>query len=341
MSPLRIAVVGAGRPNVATSNHLPAIQHVHGATLVAVCDVREEGVRQIADQYGVRAYTDFAEMLEDGEFDIVDLCTPDYLHAEQTILAAQAGKHVLCEKPMALSIEEAYRMKDAVEEANVQFMCAMVQRWRPRHRAIKAQIESSTIGEVVYLSYRSKGAFFSYESDSFYRSRTSHGPFVHNGPHYVDLLAWFADSLPQSVYALSTRHYVGEDAMETDNYFSVQLRFENGALGWVELNQLMVSPRGFPSRTVLTIIGTQGTLVWDNWKASPLQMYRRGQVLYSDAPARFPEEDSFVGEIRHFVECVRTGQTPLISIDHSIRVLTMCLHAVQSAEMGRTYYVIA
>ena len=125
--------------------------------------------------------------------------------------------------------------------------------------------------------------------------------------------------------------------METDNYLSVQIHFESGALGWVDLNQLMVNPRGFPSRVVLTIIGTKGTLVWDNWRASPIQIYRGGQVLFSDTPVRFPEEDPFVGEIRHFVECVQTDRPLLIPIDHSIRVLAACLHAVQSAETGRKY----
>ncbi|MEA2583178.1 MAG: hypothetical protein QOF33_1263, partial [Thermomicrobiales bacterium] len=124
MRPLRVGVIGAG--TIALSAHLPAIARLKGRVeLVAIADVRAEVAERAAARYGAEAaYGDYRQLLDRTDIDLVDICTPEFLHAEQTIAAAAAGKHVLCEKPMAATVAEADAMLDACRRAGVRLMIA-------------------------------------------------------------------------------------------------------------------------------------------------------------------------------------------------------------------------
>lgn len=105
---MKIGVIGCG--SIAQHRHLPEYAAHPDAEIVAVCDIVPERAQTIADQYGTRAYTDYHEMLANEEVEAVSVCTPNYLHAPISIAALHAGKHVLCEKPMALTVEDADKM---------------------------------------------------------------------------------------------------------------------------------------------------------------------------------------------------------------------------------------
>src|SRR5215218_4850759 len=148
--PLRIGVIGTG--SIATGAHLPAIASLGELfELVAVADVRPEVARFVGEQYGVDAYDDYRELLEREDVDLVNICTPEFLHAEQTIAAAAAGKHVHCEKPMAASVAEADAMIDACRRAGVRLMIGHSRRFTPRYRQIKAVIDAGELGSVRFV----------------------------------------------------------------------------------------------------------------------------------------------------------------------------------------------
>ena len=333
--PIGVAIVG-GAGGIGRGTHLPAYHSLPQTRLLAVCDANADALAEVHRETGVAVYTDYARMLSHPGVDMVDVCSPDSLHATHTIQAARAGKHVLCEKPMAMSVDEAQAMKQAAHENGVKLMIAMCLRWRDPQRRLRELIDQGRIGRVVYASYRLKGAFYSYAPHSVYRKRESKGQFLHNGPHYMDVLCWLCDSLPRRVYATSTRHYADDqDRLETDNYTSCLLRFESGALGWVEQNLLMVNPRGFPTRTTLDAIGTTGTLHWDSHEQVSMVCYRDGRLEYvARGPGRSPL-DPFRDEIAEFVRCIRDDTDPPIPVDHSIRVLGACLGALESADSRR------
>ena len=148
--PLRIGVIGTG--SIAAGAHLPAIAKLRGLLeLVAVADVRPEVARFVGQTYGVDAYEDYRELLARDDVDLVDICTPEFLHAEQTIAAAEAGKHVHCEKPMASSVAEADAMIAACRRAGVRLMIGHSRRFTPRYIQIKAAIDAGEVGTVRFV----------------------------------------------------------------------------------------------------------------------------------------------------------------------------------------------
>src|SRR5215203_7500130 len=145
---LRVGLIGTG--TIAFSAHLPAIRKLKDTLeLVAVADIREDNAARAAKEYGAEAsYGDYRELLARGDLDFVDICTPEFLHAEQTEAASAAGVHIICEKPMSSSVAEADRMIAAAEKAGVLLMIAHSRRFTGRYRQIREAIDRGDIGEV-------------------------------------------------------------------------------------------------------------------------------------------------------------------------------------------------
>ena len=336
MDKVRTAVVGGGG-GIGLGSHLPAIAALPQAELVAICDVDEQGLARAAELYGCHTCTDYGSLLERDDIDLIDIASPDFLHASHAIAAAEAGKHVLCEKPMALSLDEASAMRAAVGQAGVKFMVAQSQRWLPECAAFKAACQQ--IGHPVFTAYHVKGRFYSYPRDSFYRTKQSGGQFVHNGMHWVDFISWCIDSLPASVYAQSTRHYPTDDRMETDNYFVAHVTYDNGATGIYELNLLMLDPPGFPSEQRWYVIGTEGTAEWARDATRLTEVFSQDGLSF---PRAYPEpglHSPFAGEIGHMCDCILRDDDPCIPIDWSIRVLAACLAVAESARTGHLIHL--
>ena len=334
MRQLGLAIIGAGRPNIATQNHLPALAHVPQARLVALHDVDEAGVREYAAQYGAEAYTDLDAMLAREDVEAVIIASPDQFHAAHAIQVARAGKHILCQKPLALSLEEARTMREAVLAAGVLFSAVQSLRYEVAARKAKELILAGEIGQPVYAAYSVKGRFYSYPEGSFYRKAESGGQFLHNGPHYVDLLSWLMDSLPCRVYGQSLAHYPTDDRLETDNYTLCALDFESGGFGRIEQNLTMLDPPGFPQRDETRIIGTHGTIAWGTGVSACVEVFAGGVTQNLQPVGVPPQEGPFVLLTSDFVLAALGEQPPAISMDWSFRVLEACLGTLESCRTG-------
>ncbi len=325
--PVKLAVVGAGCPNIATSNHLPAISQTPSVELVALCDINAEGVKKEAEKWGVRYYTDICDLLKDEEIELVDICTPDQFHCEHTILSARAGKHILCEKPMAISLEQADKMIEAIRSSGVKFMTGHQRRFSNRLSGMKEAIDEGKIGEPVFGRVAFKGAFFPYPKGSFYYTKESGGQFVHNGPHLVDTLFFLMGQEQAEKVYKKTRSFYPPDSekMETDNYTSVTIMFPNGSIGSVEQNLMIINPRGYPTREEILIIGTEGAISWNTLDDCPIMQYSNGSVMMPD-PMRFElENDPYSAEIDYLARCIRFDREPIMNAEYSRNVLAVCL----------------
>jgi len=329
MDKIRIGVVG-GAGGIGWGSHLPAIEALPVAELAAICDLPGEALDETAARYGVDAYDNLEGMLRRDDIDLVDITSPDFLHAEHAIAAARAGKHILCEKPMALSLDEAAGMKRAVQAAGVKFMMAQSQRWRPECIAFRRACEK--IGTPAFTAYHVKGRHFNYPPDSFYRKKESLGQFVHNGMHWVDFICWCIGSLPVRVYAAGTRHYPTEDQLETDNYFVANVTYDSGAIGVYELNLLMLDPPGFPTEVRWYVVGDEGTAEHCPPATRQVEAFGPGGMSYPATGPSGTDRDPFRGEIGHMCSCILRDEPPSISMDWSIRVLATCLGVVKSAQ---------
>ncbi len=330
MKPLRMAVVGAGGANIATVNHLPTIARSEKTELVALCDINE-GVRKYADEHDVKAYTDYQAMLDDTDAEAVLIATPDWLHCEQAVLAARAGKHILCEKPVALTMDELRLAAEAAKDGGVIFQAGHVRRFHPIARKIRAIIDDGRLGRVVHVRISSKGAFFPYPDGSPYRTKETGGQFIHNGPHYADWLCMFAGGRPVSVVGRTKRHYPDpQQAMETDNYTLATVRFDNGVIGCVEQNLTMLDPDGYPAKDTVQIIGTEASLAWCSREDSAVFSYDDG-CRFTGPPVSGSDADPFQLQIEHFADSVRANREPETGLDNAEDVMRICTEAIRNA----------
>jgi predicted dehydrogenase len=290
-------------------------------------------VRRTAEQYGVEWTTSYEAVLARKDVDMVQICTPDPLHCEQTVLAARTGKHVLCQKPIACSLDELRRMRQAVKESGIYFQAAQNMRWTARSMRMKGLIDQGAIGDVAQVTISTKGRFYSYPANSIYRQPGGPHQFLHNGVHMVDLASWLTRSLPVEVYGQSTRHYPADNKLPCDNFTVTNIRFASGAFGLVEQNQMMIEPEGFPPRERVFIAGTKGNLLAGDREGFTVESFRGGRVTM-EAPSNADAVASFARLIGDFARRILDGKPPDIPIEHSMATVAACLLAVESAESG-------
>jgi len=197
---LRMGVIGCGGISGA---HLPAERDVEGMRTVAVCDIDEEAARAAAAEYDVpRVYTDWRELVADDDIDAVAVLLPHHLHRDPAVAAAEAGKHVLCEKPMAIALAECDDMIAAAEGTGVVLMIAQILRFRPANIRARELIRDGAIGEVRNILRRRLGESGEFRSQ-WARSPEEAGGWVlyGYGSHEVDMILWLTDSTPGTVFA--------------------------------------------------------------------------------------------------------------------------------------------
>jgi predicted dehydrogenase len=207
--PVRVAVIGCGL--VAQRSHLPAYQASDEADLVAVSSGRSETARTAAEQFGARkVHATWQKAVADPEVEAVDICTPNALHAPIAIAAARAGKHVLVEKPMALSLDEADAMIAAAREAGVTLMVAHNLRFAPIYEQVKRIVAEGAIGMPLaargVFMHAGPDEFWGATSDWFWQAETAGGgALIDMGIHMIDLLRWFIDRPVVEVTSMTSR----------------------------------------------------------------------------------------------------------------------------------------
>lgn len=236
---LGVAIVGCGERGA--SNAAAAARARH-AGLVAVMDVNEALARQLGERMGVAWTTDYASLLADHSVDAVFLNTPHFLHADQAIMAAQAGKHIVVEKPLATNLEDAYRVIHAAREHDVRLSTWLGKRYRPHVVRAKQLIDAGALGEVVGMHL----AFHQYKPVTYWQHggsgegldwraqwRTSGGGvLIMNGIHFLDWLLYLSGL---KVAEVSARYATRNSPAEVEDMIAMHLSFENGALATVNM----------------------------------------------------------------------------------------------------------
>jgi predicted dehydrogenase len=308
---LAVGMIGAG--GIARS-HMSAIGQLDEARVAGVMDVDADRAQSASDEYGGRPYTSLEDILADDEIEAVHVCTPHSLHVGQVVAAAEAGKHVLVEKPMALNVADCDRMIAACESAGKTLMVGQVLRHYPINLAVKAMIAEGRIGDVGHLIRRRYSYFDPGEPNSgypgWYRDLDVGGICVLYcfGPHEYDILPWYMDSPVVEVYARgteSTKLYEGQK----DTYTSM-MTHENGAVS--VLSQSVVSHAGAGDQFIM---GSEGSMRFTN-----AELTVNGETVEVAGSAG----DGMRLQIAEFARCCQTGDTPDASgrsVRHSMAVI--------------------
>ena len=333
MPELGAAIVGC---RAVAPLHAKAIANVQGVRLVAVCDLDEEPARQLAEPYGADVMGDFDELLARDDVDLVHIVTPDELHAPMAVKAAQAGKHALVEKPVAMSIDEVDAMIDAAEAAGVKVMCAQSRRYKPKFAAVAAAVKAGRIGRPVFARMSSPSSpFWTPDKWAQHDYDTVRGPewlLVHNGMHQFDYLCMLFDSFPVEVYTVS---HPGQDWLRVHEYAAVNIRFGSGAIALSEENRIM-QPAGHPFHCDCYVVGTEGTLDAGDRRTFSMATYSDRGVDFPGAwVTAWEAEAAFTGETQAFVDAIRDDREPEIPLSFSRQVLQALRDACRSFHTGQ------
>ena len=227
MDKLRIAIVGCG--NV-SKRHFEAASANNNSELAACCDVVPEKADEMVEKYGIKVFYNFDDMLSWGEFDVLHICTPHYLHAPMAISAMNNGKHVFCEKPLAIHYEDAVKMCECSKKNNVYLAACFQNRYNKSSQYLKQLVETGRFGKIEAVK-----ANVTWDRDEKYYSDDWHGTLDKEGGgviinqciHTLDLIQWLTDSDVVAVDgSISQKRLKGK--VETEDTADALIKFDNG-----------------------------------------------------------------------------------------------------------------
>lgn len=258
---VKVGVVGAGIFGVNHLNAFRQLSYLGVAELAAVAEVNEERAKWVEANYGCKVYRDYNEMFASPEIDAVTVVTPDHLHKPICIAAAAAGKHVLVEKPLDVTIEGCRAMIDAAKKANVLLQVDFHKRYDPDHIALEQRVSSGEYGKVLYGSVCMEDRI-EVPSEWLKRWAPSSSPGWFLGVHFYDLVRWVIKSNGKSVFAKGHKGLLRDDyGVDTWDAINATVEFENGAVFTFDTSWIL--PKSFEAivNQEIRLVGTKG--VWE------------------------------------------------------------------------------
>jgi len=254
-SPIRFGIIGCGRIAQRHAQHI-----ANNGRLVATCDIIPEKAESLASQYQAQAFNTLEQFLTSnrGKMEVVSICSPNGLHAEQTIAALRAGYHVLCEKPMAITVEDCGRMINEAERANKRLFIVKQNRFNPPIEALKQAIEENRLGKIfsVQLScFWNRNEKYYSESNWKGTSAMDGGTLFTQFSHFIDLLYWLIGDI-KKVYPI-VRNFAHQQIIDFEDTGVVAVEFYNGAIGTINytVNSYKKNMEGS-----ITLFGERGTV---------------------------------------------------------------------------------
>jgi predicted dehydrogenase len=333
----KVAMIGCGW---AGERHARAFRHA-GAQVSWAIDVNRERAEALrADQDHTQVGTEYRAALADRDVDAVDIFLPHSLHAQVAVEAAEAGKHVLCEKPIADSLEQADRMIAVAGRAGVVLMIAENEVFNPLYRKVRGLLDDGVIGHPALVQLTRE----CYLTQSFLHDRpwflnaqiAAGGMMMSGGVHSFEMLRRLLGEI-ESVYALRARQRFAE--MEGDDTSIAAIRFRDGTVGTVVESFVMKSlvTAAGPEVQTLRIDGDLGSLVVRDSQTIQIFSERPDLTIagsLTEHAIHVPQADTFALEIEHFLESVATGHEPITSGRSQRRPLEVVLAAYRSMETG-------
>jgi predicted dehydrogenase len=344
----KVGLVGAGWP---CWQHIKGYKKYAGVEVRALCDADQEKLMRTAEEYDVpQRYLSFEEMLNKEELDAVSVCTPNFLHAPMAIAAMRRGLHVLCEKPMASTVDMAKEMARVQKETGVVLMISHQRRFTPQSQYLKNIIRKGELGEIYYVrgtwvrrqGIPGMGGWFTQ------KEKSGGGALIDIGVHVLDLSMWLMDHpdplCVQSIvgskfgvhgkgasgYAVDTG--IQKKSFDVDDYVFSQINFKNGCA-----MQLQCSWAGHIKQEEfnIEIWGTQGGA-----RLNPFEIYSEQNGVIVDITPKFPEINSFDIELRAFLDSAINGVAAPSTPDQGVKTMEIIDMIYRSGETGQSISAI-
>lgn len=329
---LGVAIHGAG--DVAYAHAASWINNPH-AKIVSVSSRTPESARSLADKFGLECSLPqtFEDVLRDDRVDIVNISSPNHLHAAQAIAAVESGRHIFVEKPMVLSMDENRALREAVLRAGVRSIVGFVLRWNPMLESLRSLVAGRAIGQLFYAEVDYWHGLGPWYRGWPWASRIATGGSANlfGGCHALDALRWFIGEEVVEVSAFSSN---AKRLFEYDANVVAIVKFRNGAIA----KSSVLFDAAMPYAFNVDLVGTEGTLR-DNrlWTTRLLP----GQKDWTEFPTITPvsgdvHHHPFDAQINHFVDCILHGVESHCNVADAYKTHELCLAIDQSlAEKGR------
>lgn len=343
---LKVGVIGVG--GIART-HMPGWEASQHADVVVVSDINEQVARSFAGAFGIsHVVSDPAAIFADPEIDIVDICTPNMSHAELTIAALNAGKHVICEKPLAPTPDEIRRMIAARDASGKMLMTAQHFRFAGMSQAMKAEIDSGVLGEIYHArSWMIRRGWIPVRPGFIYKQNSGGGPCIDIGVHILDLTLWLmGNPKPVTVTGVARRalsRHAGAfsqwggalipDDMDVEDYASAFVRFENGATLILEVSWLM--HHNTPGEDMqMWLYGMEGGAHWPKGEFMSTN-YATKQFHNSSITLTADKMEPHALECVEFARAVAEGAPSPVPAEQSLDVMAILDGIYRSQQSGR------
>ena len=307
MRTVNVGVIGVGAMG---ENHVRVYHKIEEANLVAVSDVSERALKKIEKKYGAKGYTEYSELLENPEIEVVSVCVPTTFHHNVVMEAIKNGKHVLVEKPTAFTLEEAEEMIAAAKEAGVLLATGHVERFNPAVQKAKELVDDGVIGDIVSAFAKRVGPLPPRIKDV--------GVAIDLAIHDLDIMNYLFDEEVTQVYG-SMNNILGD--CEFEDHAEIMVNFDNESTGIIEVNWL--TPY---KRRELELTGTAGIISVDYIQQS-IEVY--GKFAQD---IQIKHEEPLKGELISFLNAVVNGTEPEITGEDGLKALKMVIAANKSSK---------
>ncbi len=338
---LRVGFIGCGG---IANHHASYYKRIPGVQMTCGCDIRPAALEHFKKEHGIEnLYEDFRKMLKQfKDVDAIDVCTPNGVHAPAAIAAAEAGKHVFCEKPMAMTSKEAQAMADAAKRNGVKFVMGFQHRYEPRSFALREQIESGRFGKILYVraqALRRRGipnwGVFGQ------KAKQGGGPMIDIGVHILDC-AYSMIGCPKPVSAFAnTFTYFGNKKSSVKSQWPAwdhktytvedmavgMIRFESGTMLTIESSFVAHLEKDIFN---IQIFGEKGGAIWE----SSDMYFDMGNYMMNAKPAFLGNWDMWMYKMTHAVEVFRDGRKNECPAEHGVTVQKMLEAVYASSAKG-------
>ncbi len=359
MRTVKVGIIGCG--GIANGKHMPSLKKLDNVEMVAFCDIIPERAQKAAREYGTpdaRVYTDYRDLLREQEIEVVHVLTPNRAHSFITVDALDAGKHVMCEKPMAINSAEAQKMLDAQARSGKKLTIGYQSRQRKDARCMKAEADAGTFGEIYYAkatairrrAVPTWGVFLNeYEQGG--------GPLIDIGTHALDLTLWMMNNYKPRYCVGTTFHKLNKDTNQGNawgNWDPEKFTVEDSAFGFIvmENGATIVLESAWALNTldvreaVTTLCGTLagGDMHDGNVRINGIRnnLQYVNTIAMSGSAAAFYDgvagDDASTAEARQWIRAVVEDTDPCVLPEQAFTVTRILEGIYESAKTGKPFY---
>lgn len=328
-NPITVGVIGLG----VGERHVVGYQAIPGVTVKAVCDLRPDHLAAVADRYEVpERHADWRDLAADPAIDAVSICSYDDAHVEQAVACFEAGKHVFCEKPVALDRDGLARVTAAWRASGKRLSSNLILRQSPRFRAVRDMVRAGEFGDLFYMEGDYIHQILRKITEGWRGKMDFYCVAYGGGIHLIDLMRWIAGEEVVEVTAMATKKLTRSSAFKYPDTMTVLMRFESDLLA---KSTTLFGPQRRKFHN-LALYGTK--LSFEN-ADGPARLFR-GDAPEDESPFDVPYPGIEKGDLLpDFIAAIRGDRDPLVSGEDVVRVMDICLAAWDSAESGRAVRV--